>query len=368
MNKYIEEANHLLKLTSWGELEWNDALISICDIFPHCGIHAIQHKPLEKKSLKISHHGLDDKIVKNYGDYYVKIDPWADYISSKNDGYIFNSQVDMPYKTFVNSEYYNDHFRFIDDRRDCIGVKYNIANENNVFIGIHHNATRIKKEKIDLAGFVFGIKKSFHYAAKTTLNTIDKSYSISSKILLDNFKSHASLIVKEDLSLIEVNNNMIKIISRAINLRLGDKLYAKNNFLGKVILNGIRKILLPNMPPEISLKVEISGLPYIVTFTRISYDFGRPILYVPSLVLVTAKALTGHTISINKNLLKSMYSLTNTEMCLCQELVNGNNLRDAADTIGISYEHARQRLKVILQKTSTSKQSQLMVLLTRLSL
>lgn len=57
--------------------------------------------------------------------------------------------------------------------------------------------------------------------------------------------------------------------------------------------------------------------------------------------------------------LQQRYGLTVNEAKLAQYLVQGDELRAAADKVGLSYESARTYLKIIFQKTGTSRQPEL---------
>ena len=61
------------------------------------------------------------------------------------------------------------------------------------------------------------------------------------------------------------------------------------------------------------------------------------------------------------------FGLTPSEVALCRRLLLGESLVDAAEQLGISQETARTRLKTIFQKTGTSRQAELMLLLARAS-
>lgn len=60
------------------------------------------------------------------------------------------------------------------------------------------------------------------------------------------------------------------------------------------------------------------------------------------------------------------FGLTPRETDLAQGLASGMTLCDAAQALHISEQHARQRLKMLFEKTGTSRQAELMVLLGRL--
>jgi DNA-binding CsgD family transcriptional regulator len=82
-------------------------------------------------------------------------------------------------------------------------------------------------------------------------------------------------------------------------------------------------------------------------------------------VLVIMRDLRVRKADADYGALRSLYGLTPAETRLCISIVRGGSLSDAAARIGITYEHARQRIKVIFQKTQTKKQAELCVLLGR---
>jgi DNA-binding CsgD family transcriptional regulator len=66
-------------------------------------------------------------------------------------------------------------------------------------------------------------------------------------------------------------------------------------------------------------------------------------------------------------LLCTLFGLTRTEAKLAVQLCSGKSLRAAAAGLLLTEGYARQRLKAIFQKTSTSRQAELMILLAKLS-
>jgi DNA-binding CsgD family transcriptional regulator len=64
--------------------------------------------------------------------------------------------------------------------------------------------------------------------------------------------------------------------------------------------------------------------------------------------------------------LSTLFSLTPSEIAFCRRLLLGESVADAAEQLGITEGTARTRLKTILQKTGTSRQGQLMLLLSQL--
>ena len=69
---------------------------------------------------------------------------------------------------------------------------------------------------------------------------------------------------------------------------------------------------------------------------------------------------------LSADLLAQIFGLTSTEARLAIELASGKSLSDVSTHLAISEGHARQRLKTIFCKTSTSRQGELIALLAKL--
>jgi DNA-binding CsgD family transcriptional regulator len=64
--------------------------------------------------------------------------------------------------------------------------------------------------------------------------------------------------------------------------------------------------------------------------------------------------------------LRQIFGLTPREAELAARIATGERLESIAEALSISREHARQRLKIIFEKTATHRQAELVALLSRL--
>jgi DNA-binding CsgD family transcriptional regulator len=81
-----------------------------------------------------------------------------------------------------------------------------------------------------------------------------------------------------------------------------------------------------------------------------------------ALVLITDLEQPVHP---NGEVLRQFFGLTPTECALTVRIMTGESLQEAAVRLSISEGHARQRLKGIFHKTRTSRQGELIALLTK---
>ncbi len=65
-------------------------------------------------------------------------------------------------------------------------------------------------------------------------------------------------------------------------------------------------------------------------------------------------------------LLRMLFNLTSAEGRLCEQLLEGKSLNEAAESSGTSINTTKTHLKNIFSKTGTARQSQLIALLARL--
>lgn len=63
--------------------------------------------------------------------------------------------------------------------------------------------------------------------------------------------------------------------------------------------------------------------------------------------------------------LKAAFGISRAEFALCEALLAGLTLKEAADLLGLTVGTVRQRIKAVFHKTSTARQAELMLLLSR---
>lgn len=104
--------------------------------------------------------------------------------------------------------------------------------------------------------------------------------------------------------------------------------------------------------------------PLIVRVARLFDVAPNPLAQARALVSVVDTAVLPVPAA---RLLRDLFGLTPKETELAVLLGSGRSLNEAAELSRISLPHARQRLKVVFQKTETSRQSELVALLLRLA-
>ena len=118
-------------------------------------------------------------------------------------------------------------------------------------------------------------------------------------------------------------------------------------------------------PPPISIPRTASPHPYSVLSARFRNRmpaFGD--IESPYAVLLIVDPEERHAASVE--LLIALYGLTQREAMLASRLSTGRTMEKAADDLGMTYQTARSHLRRIFDKTTTSRQAELVMLLARL--
>jgi DNA-binding CsgD family transcriptional regulator len=102
--------------------------------------------------------------------------------------------------------------------------------------------------------------------------------------------------------------------------------------------------------------------PLILRVTRLFAENPNPVAEARALVSVSDPALARPN---QPQLLRALFGLTPREADIAILLEQGRSLAEIAELSRISLAHARQRLKVILHKTDTTRQGELISLLSR---
>ena len=106
---------------------------------------------------------------------------------------------------------------------------------------------------------------------------------------------------------------------------------------------------------------------WIISVNQLPLPLSYDLIQSHQYFLIQVHALDAAGEPPSSQLLVEAFGLSPSEIRLSQSLASGLMLADAAALNGISYENARQKLKVIFRKTRVASQSELRALYRHLS-
>ena len=122
----------------------------------------------------------------------------------------------------------------------------------------------------------------------------------------------------------------------------------------------VKKIKDENKEASIRHYIASDEKAYLFTFDIIS-----SINQNETMLLVTIHKTGDSSENFKAGLLQRLYDFTVVEEKISLFLLNGKSLKEISSLCNISYEHTRQRLKIIFSKTQTKSQAQLVSKLSK---
>ncbi|QTF08586.1 helix-turn-helix transcriptional regulator [Brenneria izadpanahii] len=363
----VIEIAYILESAAWGEITWEEVLKRMAEIIPGTSLHSVHHEPSASKALTLSWYGVDDAIADSYRRYYISINPWAPILTARPSGTVFVSEKEMPAYTFKNTEYYCDYHAKLGKRIAWAGIKIDVGPQDNFFLCFNYSLNASRMLDSHCFRLLSAIKMPLLrvLAAEKRVSNIRQRVAAEAAISLS--LADASLVVDEKMKLFEMNLRAEAFISQGDFVRCRQGIISfRNNALNNIVAEKVRVLNGSPLGPPQMLGVQWGFKNLIIKFTRVSRDLGKPLLNTPALILISIIDASLHKGELDINLLKNLYKVTDTEAKLCHLLAKGFSLIESAEMIGITYEHARQRIKIILGKTGTKNKTELTSLLNQL--
>lgn len=314
---------------------------------------------------------LDPAFIQDYLDRVAPLDPWNRYLVSHPEPAIVHDSLVISEREKDRHPYFDWHHRYSDTRFRLIG-RVSPAPKVHSGVALHRTRRAGRFESRDIERFsvlyghleralMMGIRMgSLGALQQCTADLLDRSPT-------------AILLLDEHKRVVFANRSAEALRARGDGLRLCD---GRLTLLRKQDNDRLEDLIQRALSPVAPSGDSPGGImraarpsekrPYTIVVAPAERKYPALSALRPAVcVLITdpedSKALpAGH--------LKTAFGLTEAEASLAALLVAGEELKRAAEKLGITYGTARVRLAQIFQKTDTRRQGELIkLLLTALS-
>ncbi|HTM03591.1 MAG TPA: helix-turn-helix transcriptional regulator [Vicinamibacterales bacterium] len=326
----------------------------------------VQVHHLERQSSQmLATSGLSLPFRASYNDYYSGINVWRDREGRRYvPGAVVVDQELCPRERLLRTEFYNDYIQPIG--------------------GAYCNAGIIARDGQDalvlgaLRGAADGMwTDAERRAIARLLPHVARVHQITSRLRLH--QANESLLDTLDIGVVFVTTTGVVVgcnrVADAI-LRAADGLFLRGGSLhasAPSVMNRLRTAIERatqsgrDLAAPLAVAIERPSLKPAYRLLAAPVRHGGPLfagMRAPDVMLLI---LDGRPASqAPTDVLLSLYGLTRREAALAARLASGESLREAATGLGMAYETARSHLRRIFSKTNTSRQSELITLLTRI--
>ncbi|KUM24264.1 hypothetical protein AU467_06800 [Mesorhizobium loti] len=341
------------------EASWSDFLSELSKSIPDGRSLLFYHDAVTGHGTWELNHGLDDATVRNYSDYYCRINPWMAKAAVRKIGLGVVAEQMLSAADFRKTEFYNDFFRPIGEE-SAVGLTI-VREEGRSFLlstlTSRSDPERNKPVADQLTAMAPHLRRAFRrYRVGTNRSQIAEIGS--------------SIFDAIDVGLLIVGEGAaVKSVSEC-----GSQIIETGNCVCRTPLGRI-KICSPEADAMLRRMLDRtfvgpkawSSVVNAVKLTFIQIRKDRFSAYFEGPTVVVLLEPFNKNRAVNLSHLRSCFGLTAAEAGLARHISSGRKLESIADELGIRYETARNHLKSVFAKTQTHRQSELVALLAKLA-
>lgn len=358
---------------TFGSGSWDSVPAALSGAFPG-SFSALWNMNFAASRLNfLSFQNLDPVYAKSFTDHFAFINPWTAYWESVRSGLAAASEDVFPARRFADTEFYNDWLRPQKDVEAAVGMKLVGDQRELVNIILHFPISvsdNYSKAAVEILSRVRGnLERSIAFGR---LMRVGAEGAVSGAALVERSRC-AAFVVEGDRLLRDANQAAEHLFSsgQSVAIRNGRCFLADNNAdmrFGLTLQSLSRGV--PTDGHRLSFQNDLGAWQVAMAPLPAPPPSRGVLSLLPPnrmvLVLVTDLRLESQN-AADFSTLSATFGLTPSEIAFCARLAQGESVTEAAEQLCITVETARTRLKTILQKTNTSRQGQLMLLLSRLA-
>ncbi|MBV8736338.1 MAG: helix-turn-helix transcriptional regulator [Alphaproteobacteria bacterium] len=355
---------------------WHDVIARMAELLPGTKIMLAAGDAQSIGNVGSIYAGFSDWSMQAYADHFSKVNPWTPYLMQLPTMLAAVSDAVMPAASFGNTEFYQDWLMREGEIDHAAGVKIFHERDRQAAVFLHYGDRIAERYNAEIKPLLQQLAPLFRMALEVN-RQLSQTLPYSGMIadLIEGFRAPVCLVNEQRKMLLANKAFLEEIRSRQyIAGDRFDRIKPANTCDERKFEDMVRGATRPHDTSRAAqpLTMFLSGAerpPASLTVLgiRAGAGSGFPRLANPrSYALVILGNPAARKPSISRDL-AARFALTRAEIRLLHIVGAGENLRNAADQLGISYETARSQLKVIFSKTDVHRQAELVALMTRLA-
>ncbi len=363
------EVTDVLKDVAWGRSSWDDVCRLLAATLPGSAPTIVNYDPGTDAVKAAFVEGIADDYVRSYQAHYSYVNPWMEFWRTAPAREVFVSERDSPSRLFRRSEFFVDWLEPQGNLEAAVGTRVEAGASDAVHIAWHYDIAHADAYDAFGATLLERLRPSL-VAAVRDAAVFREALELGRHIgpVIDHVKG-AAFLVERNLTVRDANRHAVAAMQAGEVVQgLSDTLVIRDAAAHRWLEETAAKLADTGTAAATSLvfsaatrvyRLVVSPLPARTAATSRLLVHPRP------MVFVVLQLLVGGELRIDAAALKTAFGLSTAEIRLCEALVNGMSLADAARTLGLSDGTVRQRVKMIFHKTHTHRQGELIAALGR---
>ncbi len=358
---------------TFGQGSWDRVPAILSDAFPGSwGGLANMNFP-ESRLDFLSLQNMEPAFVTAYAEHFAHINPWNAYWKNLKGTTIGASEEVAPAKSFIDTEFYNDWLLPQGGAVAAAGMKIVGEGDEVANLLLHYPLSKSGVYDRAAVEILTNVRGNFERSINLSrLLRSDVETAVAKAALVERSRC-AAFVVTGDRRVRDANAlaESLFVSGRCVSVRHGRCHLA--DAAADARFGATLALLSQGRPTPVSrigLRTAASAWQVSVAALPIAQPPGGRLILLPPERLILVQILELGSKGLGAGDLAPLapaFGLTPSEIALCRRLLQGDSLVDAAEQLGVTQETARTRLKTIFQKTGTSRQAELMLLLVNAS-
>lgn len=358
---------------TFGQGSWDRVPAILSDAFPGSwGGLANMNFP-ESRLNFLSLQNMEPAFVTAYAEHFAHINPWNAYWKNLKGTTIGASEEVAPAKSFIDTEFYNDWLLPQGGAVAAAGMKIVGEGDEVANLLLHYPLSKSGVYDRAAVEILTNVRGNFERSINLSRLLRSNVEAAVAKAALVERSRCAAFVVTGDRRVRDANAlaEGLFVSGRCVSARHGrcqlTDAAADARFGATLALLSQGK---PTPVSRIGFRTAANAWQVSVAALPIAQPPGGRLILLPPERLILVQILELGSKGLGAGDLAPLapaFGLTPSEIALCRRLLQGDSLVDAAERLGITQETARTRLKTIFQKTGTSRQAELMLLLVSAS-
>lgn len=324
---------------------------------------------------QVVHSGFSDRTIKYYGDHYWKINPWTKGVDEMNMSSFKTASELYPDRLLRKTEFFAD---LLNPERECdqaTALKFAAYKDRYALLAVHHDSRYHEQMHARSQALLRTLVPALRTALEVNRLTNPIFHLPGGRGLIDHLVD-AAIVVDEDCRLLASNAAANELLADAdlILVRAQDIVQINDAEANAAFARLVRNsCTLGNGQARLNdLVVSSASGSHVVTCVPIAIDqtnalpAGLLSVFAPkTLALVILRPRASEDPSALMGNLRQHFGLTKAEVSLILEFERGGTLSEIAERLGVSRSTIQTHLKAIFAKTGTSKQRDVVTLVTR---
>ncbi|WP_457936116.1 helix-turn-helix transcriptional regulator [Mesorhizobium sp. 10J20-29] len=358
---------------TFGSGSWDDVPAALSRAFPGSwgGLYNMNFP--ESRLNFLSFQNMDPAFVRSYAEHFAYVNPWATYWNSVRSTTIAVSELVSPARSFAHTEFYNDWLLPQKDAEAAVGMKLVGDRDEAINVLLHYPLSLAGTYDRAAAEIMQRIRGSLELSiALARQIRVGTECLVAEAALIERCRC-AAFVVDSGRVLRTANHaaELLFSLGRSITVRNG-RCYLSDVDADARFAATLDRLTRGTQAEGNGILLRTAAGAWQITMARLPAappsSTGFTSLLPPQqlmLVLMTDLCLEEQKPG-DFSVLAPAFRLAPAEIALCRRLFLGDSVSEAAENLGITLESARTRLKIVLHKTGTSRQGQLMLLLSKL--